>query len=327
MNQLTTFHVGRELYGIDIDLIHEIIISSEITHVPAMPAYVEGIINLRGEIFPVVDLRLRFDSGTAGAESRVLITRIHGVPVGLRVDMVDHVLKIENVSVRPAPPMLSGLGARFVSHVCDRPEEQGGGLVMVLALDKLFKQDELEFLQQTVEKTDELLTEGLSKGDGWEKGGQKKATEDGEGQILEFLLRGQRYGIDILSVVEVITWMKPTTVFQTPDYVLGVINVRGDILSLFDMASFFNLEKLNVTEKSRILVVQSTSADINKDAGFVVDQVIGGRYLDRTQVYPPPPTIRGNQRAFISGVVEEKDGPLILLSINEIFQSEKVAEL
>lgn len=146
-------------------------------------------------------------------------------------------------------------------------------------------------------------------------------------QILVFLLHGQRYAVDIQNVAEVILYREPAEVFHTPRCVAGILNLRGEVIAIFDTASFFELPKCALSPATRILVIRSNESGAEQEAGFVVDAVVGARRIVTRNVYPPPATITGAVREYISGVLEEKEGPLILMSFDRIFVSEKVARL
>ena len=140
--QLVTFRVGRERYGLDIMAIQEIIIPEEITTLPNLPDFIEGIVNLRGSIFPIVDMRKRFKTADPDPAGRVLITEVEGSPIGLRVDGVDRVIRVDEESMRRPPAVLAGLGARFVRAVCETPR----GLILMLDLGKLLDSGEVTAL-------------------------------------------------------------------------------------------------------------------------------------------------------------------------------------
>ena len=146
-------------------------------------------------------------------------------------------------------------------------------------------------------------------------------------QILIFRLHGQRYGVDILNVAEVISYQEPTDVFHTPPYVVGILNLRGVVIAIFDTASFFELPKSEVRPTTRILVIRSKEAGTEQEAGFIVDEVIGARRIAAQNICPPPHTLTGAIREYISGVLEESEGPLTMMSFDRIFVSEKVASL
>ncbi len=144
--QLLPFSVGSEVYGLDIHEVREIIIPEQITRVPNMPDFLEGIIDLRGNVVPIVDMRKRFQSSRSHPVGRVLITDVNQSSIGLRVDSMGRVIRIEERFFKPPPAMLTGMGAKFVRSVCERPEAHGGGLILMIDVAKLFSETELSAL-------------------------------------------------------------------------------------------------------------------------------------------------------------------------------------
>lgn len=144
--QLACFRVGAELYALDILSIREIIRPQKLTPVPKAPRFVEGVINLRGAVIPVSDLRKRFDQpGTEESrKNRIIICSVAGRIVGLLVDEVLEVRRCGRQDVAPAPQFLKGPEAEFFLGVARRGEE----LVMVLDLDRLLSTDEQVALHQ-----------------------------------------------------------------------------------------------------------------------------------------------------------------------------------
>lgn len=140
--QLVTFKIGRELYGLDIQRIQEIIVPESVATVPNLPNFIEGIMDLRGTVFPVVDMRKRFRAQEPDPVGRVIIASVHESLVGLRVDSVDRVVRVEADAMKPPPRMLADLGAKFVSDVYERSTAEGG-LILILDLDKLFAEEEM----------------------------------------------------------------------------------------------------------------------------------------------------------------------------------------
>jgi purine-binding chemotaxis protein CheW len=137
--QLATFFLGGEEYALDIMRIKEIIHPLKITPVPKVPGFIEGVVELRGTILPIVDLRKRFDL-TAPAPTRstkYVIVGIEGRIVGLVVDGVGEVLRIGRVEVRPSP-LVGGDAARYFSGVY----HAGGRIVMILDIDRILSSDE-----------------------------------------------------------------------------------------------------------------------------------------------------------------------------------------
>jgi len=134
MLQLVTFKLGNEEYATEILKVQEINRMVEITAVPDSPAYVEGVINLRGKVIPVIDLRKKFGipAKEADAHSRIMVVDV-GNTVGLVVDSVSEVLRISTDTVEP-PPAMTGTGSEEYIRGIGKLEDR---LVILLDLDKL----------------------------------------------------------------------------------------------------------------------------------------------------------------------------------------------
>lgn len=139
------FTLGEELYGIDIRAVIEIIGIMPITKVPEVPAYVQGIINLRGKIIPVVDMRLRFGQEYRPYSDRtcVIIISVNDVLIGLIIDGVSEVLTIPENSIVP-PPELKSVCNRYVKNIGKLSEEK---VVLLLDWKKLFSTEDEALLE------------------------------------------------------------------------------------------------------------------------------------------------------------------------------------
>ena len=138
--QLVTFRLGSEEYAIDILKVQEINRMVDITSVPNSPADVEGVINLRGKVIPVINLRRKFglNSKDADAQSRIMVVDV-GITVGLIVDSVSEVLRLASDTVEPPPPMTGGVGSEFIRGVGKLQDR----LLILLDIDKLLGHDEM----------------------------------------------------------------------------------------------------------------------------------------------------------------------------------------
>ena len=145
--QLVTFSIGEEEFGVDILKVQEIIRIMEITKVPKAPQFVEGVINLRGNVIPVIDLRKRFGLETRDHDSqtRIIVIEINKMIVGFVVDSVSEVLRIPQNTVEPPPPVVSGLESEYISGV-GKLEDR---LLIMLDLDRLLSSEEQEELGQS----------------------------------------------------------------------------------------------------------------------------------------------------------------------------------
>jgi purine-binding chemotaxis protein CheW len=146
------FQVGRETYGVPITSLHEIVRVPEITAVPDAPEYMEGVINLRGKIVSVIDLRKRFGEQEihANRRNRILVLEHHGRLCGLIVDSASEVLKIPSAEIEPPPAVLQEGGLNCVTGL----GKYQGRLIMLLDMNKLL---EFSGVRQSKEATDSKL--------------------------------------------------------------------------------------------------------------------------------------------------------------------------
>jgi purine-binding chemotaxis protein CheW len=116
---MVSFHLGEETFIIDILQVQEIIRRMELSRMPKAPEYVEGVINLRGSVIPVMDLRKRFGIPLPeeNEQERIIVIKTADKPVGMIVDAVTEVLRLPRETIDPAPTVDSTIDTRFVSGV------------------------------------------------------------------------------------------------------------------------------------------------------------------------------------------------------------------
>jgi len=137
-----TFSVGKEAYGIEIKFVTEIIGIQDITEVPELPDYVMGIINLRGKIIPVIDVRVRFKKESKEYNDRtcIVVIDIKETYVGLIVDNVAEVISIDDSNIVPPPNIKTGFHNRYVRGI----GKVGDEVKLLLDCDKLLNDDEMD---------------------------------------------------------------------------------------------------------------------------------------------------------------------------------------
>jgi purine-binding chemotaxis protein CheW len=146
---LVGFRIGRETFGVPIALVHEIVRVPEITAVPDSPGYVEGVINLRGKIVSVVDLRKRFGEKEVvrDKKNRILVTEVDGKLVGLIVDAASEVLKVPESEVELPPPVFAEGEVNYVTGM----GKLKGRLIILIDLTKVLQRGELRRLTEITE--------------------------------------------------------------------------------------------------------------------------------------------------------------------------------
>jgi purine-binding chemotaxis protein CheW len=142
VRQFVGFRIGDEDYAIAITKIQEIILMKPITRLPHVPDAIEGLINLRGNVIPVVNLRKRFGlpAREFDDETRTVVVNTHDKTVGCVVDEVTQVMRVAADQIQPVPLSVSGASRRFISGIA-RLEER---LLIILDIDRLFDPNELE---------------------------------------------------------------------------------------------------------------------------------------------------------------------------------------
>jgi len=143
-----TFSLGDESYGIEIKYVTEIIGIQTITVIPELPEYVKGVINLRGKIIPVMDVRLRFKKEPREYNDRtcVIVVDINDISIGLIVDSVAEVLTIPEEDIVEPPKMNRSFSNRYIKNI----GKVGNSVKLLLDCEKLLTEDELEDLSEAL---------------------------------------------------------------------------------------------------------------------------------------------------------------------------------
>ena len=152
MRQLINFTVGNEEYGLELLRVKEVIRTRQITWLPKAPPCVKGIINLRGDVIPIVDLRERFglQQQQQTAKTRVIVVEVQGRPVGMVVDSASQVVRVPADQFDP-PPTVIGEGLRdFVTAI----GKTGDRLIIMIDLDRILSTEEMSQIAGSLEATE-----------------------------------------------------------------------------------------------------------------------------------------------------------------------------
>jgi purine-binding chemotaxis protein CheW len=138
--QLVSFNIGEEVFGVDILKVQEINRLVEITKVPESAQYIEGVINLRGIVIPIIDLRKRFgmELKEPDKDTRIIVLDISGTVMGMIVDSVSEVLRLPPSTIEPAPEIATSINSEYISGVAKLDDR----LLIYLDLSKIFTEKE-----------------------------------------------------------------------------------------------------------------------------------------------------------------------------------------
>ena len=146
--QLVGFVIGKELFGVDILMVQEIIRETPITPIPNSPDFIEGVINLRGNIIPVIDLRRRLnlrETAVPDGQIWIMILNVSGRVTGFIVDSVTQVLKVASNNIKPPPDIvISGLQSQYITGVC-RIDQR---LLILLDFNRILLVEEIKKLNE-----------------------------------------------------------------------------------------------------------------------------------------------------------------------------------
>jgi len=138
--QLVSFNIGGEEFGVDILKVREINRMIEVTRVPNAPEFVDGVINLRGKVIPIIDLRRRFGMARKDHDknTRIVVVELNGRVIGFVVDAVSEVLRIPKSITEPPPPIVAGVHAEYITAV-GKLEDR---LLILLDLERILSDGE-----------------------------------------------------------------------------------------------------------------------------------------------------------------------------------------
>ncbi|MGM0507830.1 MAG: chemotaxis protein CheW [Fusobacteriota bacterium] len=144
--QVVIFELDGTMYGVPILQVQEIIKEEEVTKLPNMPDFIEGIINLRDNIIPIMDLKKRFALNTDGdkVNEKILILRTDDLQFGIRVDSISEVEKIEVSTIEEPPKVVSGVDGRYISGIA----KEENRLLTILDVDEILSEKEEEKLKE-----------------------------------------------------------------------------------------------------------------------------------------------------------------------------------
>ena len=316
--EILCFNMGNTKFGLDMGGIQEILEMIEITPLPDSPDFVDGVINLRGKIIPIIDLRkiCNIESKEEDiTELNIIVVRMEKLVAGMIVDRVEEVLKINSTLIEIPSEELPI--TRLLSSVAKLEK----GIVFILDLNKIFDFQKKSLLTKVnrekikIQEKKEVEPTPIVKfilhqratnlAETKETGREKKNTE----QLLSFSLGEEQYGLRVKFIKEILYFSSITKVPFAPRCIRGIINLRGEIVAIIDISKMLDLpESENYSKKSHIIVIEA----YKKLAGFWVNKIGDIGDFSSSAIVPPLSTLEKNKADFIEGEIEfENDNKLV----------------
>ncbi|MEB3102827.1 chemotaxis protein CheW [Ferviditalea candida] len=300
-DQLVSFLLGQEEYAIGIKQVKEIIRVPDIMRVPNCEAYVEGVVSIRNHLLPIVNLRTYFgmENKEITDQTRILVVDMGEIMAGMMVDKVLEVLRIPSNVIQPLPKysMQAGEQLKGVAKL-----NNGQRLIMLLEPARMISADQYEMISGAKEtgKQDE------------ETGGLGRQSMDEE-HLVTFRIGGEEFGIKIKEVQEINRMTEVTKIPRAPRYIDGIVNLRGNIIPALDLRKFFGLAEKEMTDATRIIIVDSGGVK----TGIVVDSVSEVLRFERSLIELPPDILHnGVESDYVEGVGKLDDGKRMILILN-----------
>lgn len=299
---LVGFSIGLEYYALQSSIVEEIIESPKVTPVPEMDTFLKGVFYLRSQAIPLIRLSdlLAVDNTTDEIDLPVIIVTVNGHKIGLMVDRITEVFHVLENQVVPPPTNLNKNQIEQLKGIIKLERDQKTRVVMVLNQDQFLSREEEEMIRKLDAEfsTDEMLFEEEAK--------------EMEVPILEFMIGDERYAVQLQETNEIISMREIVPVPKSPLFIKGVINLRGNVISIVDLPNLINGESHVETSESKILIVQPRQ----EVAGLIVDSLLGIRKVKLSEFSEPSDLVQQKKNIFIQGIGKNNETDEIIILVD-----------
>jgi purine-binding chemotaxis protein CheW len=324
------FIVGNDSYGLKINQVKEVIESNQMSHLTRIPMVHEsilGVVNLRGQIIPVIDLSMRLYNRKINITSRSSIVVVELSDSGEQVTvgaMIDSLVGVDNIyedDIADAPEFGTKIRPEFIDKIVNIKDV----LMVLLNIHEILNINELSELNSINVNFDKLLSMKALKeeklGFKLDSKEQDEVTgEAGDEHIFVTLAIGDEiYGIDIKNIHEIINITKMSNIPNTLSFMRGVINLRGNVVPVVDMRERCGLELKEYNKKTPILIVEFNNLLI----GLIIDSVYDVIKFPVSKIQHPPHYSAKIDSDFINGLLQLDNKLIIALNVNKILSPEE----
>lgn len=299
-----SFKLGEVTYVIDTTQMQEIIELQDISPVPNAPLFIDGVINLRGKIVPILNLSKRIGTPSAQITKRkILILKTGKTPTGIIVDSIERIHRQETIEIEDIPTIAStSANVDFIKGVIKKEDK----ILMLLDLEKVLGAEEKSILDLEL-KEDLALS--------------VRPYDDATYlQVIGFTLSGLVHAIEMEEVQRIIRPPAITHLPSTPQFIKGVINLRGDVVIVIDIRSFLGIPLSEDTTSNRIIIIKIN----NKTCGVGVDSILQVVKIPQDIIQPPLSTLDYQSQDFIKGEFLHGDKLFTLLDLKKILSSKEI---
>lgn len=297
--QLVTFLLGKEEYAFDIMHVKEIIRVEQITAVPNVAAYIEGMAVIRNHLLPIINMRMFFglENVQSDDQARIIIVDLGKLSVGFRVDKVLEVVSVSSTVIGPPPIVFNDEEAGQIRGIAKLND--GKRLLMCLNSTKLLPAEVVQRFSVETAKDENVAAQhnGMM----------------AEEQLVTFKLGDEEFAVKITDVQEINRMTEVTHMPNAPAHIDGLVNLRGNIIPVLNLRRRFRLSEKQRDEATRIIIVDVG----NRKTGVVVDTVSEVLRFDSSLVESTSQIVSENMDAnYISGVAKLNGGKRMVMIID-----------
>lgn len=301
--QILAFSIGDERFGVDVDQVREIIMVPEIRQRVRAEKYIKGVIDVRGELIPVIDLRTYLGDETTAPESlhRIIILRDDTMPTGVLVDGVREVLRFEGADLKPMPPLAGNRHEGAFSGVV----QQKGASVVLVDMEALFGP-----VREQIEGHLRIHDDNAA-ADAMDVMGRTSAREKDDCRPQTFITfeLDTVYGAPIEQIREIVPI--GNGIHHLPgqvNFIQGFINLRDEVIPVVNLRHYFSADD-NGEGKETLIIIFTVK---NRRIGILIDKLLEIVTLDNETVKDVPQLVaRRNEPRFrdmLERIIETKDG-------------------
>lgn len=309
-NDYLSFEIDKELFGVNLNSLNQIIESPELTKVPKASDLLEGIIYHNNKLLPIVNLQnwLNIENQGIGERNNVLVIELRTdegvIDVGLKVDKVLEVVHFEDEEIEKVPEVGNG-NTKYIRGVARYLEK----FIMLIDVEKLFTEKELETIKQSRDTKVEEQLEEIALADSYVN------------TYLTFTLGKEKLAVDANRVVEILDVPQITPVPGSEAHLAGIVNIRGSILPVVDTRLKFNID---ITEENqKITTVMVLDVLINGDelsVGAIVDSVTDIIEIAEEKISDTVSLDLPFNQEYLKGVAKVNDNFIQLMNIDKVFE-------
>ena len=295
---LIAFEINHEFYAMNIKEVEEIIRMPTLTKIHQASHLIEGIFHLRNEAIPLLKLsgRLQIGHSACSENTPVLIVHVERIKMGIAIDQVNGILRIQESEIEKLPQNIIEERAKHLKGIVQ--DQRGkGNVYMILLLDRLFSENELDRLGAFQNEIQDQLE-------------QQESTEDHQEilSLLYFKIGTEIYAIRILQVHQITQVFNILPVPRAPKHIEGIMNVRGETITIFHLPKMFDSDQTLQKHLARIIVVELQNSKI----GLLVEEILGIAYISNTK-FDPPGEWTGKGRSSLVEALGKDDGKVVVL--------------